>query len=101
MPGKKRSIDGKSRSDPTPPEGVSYEEEAQWFHEHREYWDRLDTPLEYRRQGLPIRRTEPVTLYLPTDLLAGLKVEAERRSVPWQALVRSWLDERLAAEPPS
>lgn len=98
MTTKKRSTAGKSGSKLEPPEGLSYEEEAQWFHDHREYWDQLDTPLEYHPNGLPVRRSEAVTVYLPADLMEDLRAEAERRSVSWQRLMTDWLDAQLAAE---
>lgn len=81
----------------TLPPGLSPEEEADWWDEHRDYWDSIDTPLEV----LPpqkVRRTAPVTLRLPIDLIEALKQEAERTGFAYQSVIRIWLEERLDRE---
>ncbi len=38
--------------------------------------------------------TKSISLRLPVDLLERIKVEANRRDVPYQSLIKVWLDER-------
>ena len=45
-----------------------------------------------------MRRTKPVNLRLPVDMIEALKDEAARRALPYQTLIRMWLKERLDAE---
>jgi len=45
-----------------------------------------------------VRRTKPVNLRLPVDMINRLKSEAARRSLPYQTLIRMWLKERLDTE---
>jgi hypothetical protein len=87
----------RSRSSQGLPSGLSPDEEARWWDEHRDYWDAV--PGEDERVGpLPVRRTKPVNLRLPIDMIDALKQEAARRSLPYQTLMRMWLRERLDAE---
>jgi hypothetical protein len=80
------------------PPGLSKQEEAEWWDNHKDYWDQIDAVDEVLGP-LQVRRTAPVTnLYLPLDLIAALKAEAERRGLAYQSVIRIWLDERLAAE---
>ncbi len=79
------------------PSGLSPAEEARWWDEHREYWDGADRTDE-RVEPARVGRTTPVNLRLPSDMLERLKTEAERRSVPYQTLIRIWLEERLDSE---
>lgn len=79
------------------PPGLSPAEEAVWWEEHPEYWDMLDAP--YGLVGpSPVRRTKPVNLRLPVDMIDALKIEADRKSLPYQTLIRTWLKERLDVE---
>jgi predicted DNA binding CopG/RHH family protein len=43
-------------------------------------------------------RTKPVNLRLPVDMIEALKEHATQRSLPYQALIRMWLKERLDTE---
>ena len=79
------------------PPGLSPAEEADWWDAHKDYWDGPDIINEVVGP-LQVRRTAPVTLRLPVDLIEALKVEAARRDVAYQTLIRMWLDDRLAAE---
>jgi predicted DNA binding CopG/RHH family protein len=38
--------------------------------------------------------TKSISLRLPVDLLERIKVEANRRDVPYQSLIKVWLDEK-------
>jgi predicted DNA binding CopG/RHH family protein len=79
------------------PAGLSPAEEAQWWDEHREYWDKTDSVDE--RIGPPmVHRTRPINLRLPVDMIEALKQEALQRSLPYQTLIRMWLKERLDTE---
>ena len=40
--------------------------------------------------------TKSISLRLPVDLLERIKVEANRRDVPYQSLIKVWLSERPA-----
>ena len=39
--------------------------------------------------------TRSITLRLPETLLAGLKIAANQRDVPYQSLIKVWLEEKL------
>ena len=79
------------------PAGLSPVEEARWWDEHPDYWDGLETPAEVI-DSLSVRRTKPVNLRLPINLIDALKREAGRHAIPYQTLIRMWLKERLDAE---
>ena len=79
------------------PAGLSPAEEARWWDEHRDYWDDVDGSDE-RVDPAPVRRTKPITLRLPIDMIDQLKHDATKRSLPYQTLIRMWLQERLDTE---
>lgn len=79
------------------PSGLSPREEAKWWEEHWDYWDRAVAEDEVV-QPAPVRRTKAVNLRLPVDMIEVLKREAARRAIPYQTLIRMWLQERLNAE---
>ena len=87
----------RSKTSPHLPAGLSPAEEARWWDEHRDYWDTVGTQDE-RVDQAPVRRTKPVNLRLPVDMIDQLKREAARRAIPYQTLMRMWLKERLDAE---
>lgn len=39
--------------------------------------------------------TKAISLRLPVSLLEGIKIEAHRRDVPYQSLIKTWLAEHL------
>ena len=39
--------------------------------------------------------TESISLRLPVSMLEGLKIEANKRDVPYQSLLKTWLAEKL------
>lgn len=79
------------------PPGLTPAEEARWWDEHPEYWDTVGTPIEVVGP-MPVRRTKPVNLRLPVDMIEILKREASIRAIPYQTLIRMWLQERLNTE---
>lgn len=102
----------------TPEDGPEFTTEA----EEAEYWSEHDSsalmlkgedvsetpPAELRvgpgrersraRARPEGRRMKLVSLYLPEDFVVGMKQLAGERHVPYQALMRSWISERLAQE---
>jgi len=42
------------------------------------------------------RSTKSISLRLPIDLLERIKVEANRRDVPYQSLIKIWLAEKAS-----
>jgi hypothetical protein len=87
----------KSKISPRLPTGLSPAEEARWWDEHRDYWDRPEAGDE-RLGPWRVQRTKPVNMRLPIDLIEALKREAAQRALPYQTLIRMWLKERLDAE---
>lgn len=76
----------------------SEDEEREFWavHDSAEYIDWATAP--------PVRlpalkpSTETISLRLPADLLAELKVQANQRDVPYQSLLKVYLAERVALE---
>ena len=70
--------------------------------EERKFWETHDS-TEYidwskaRRLRFPNLKpaTRSVSIRLPLALIEALKVEANRRDVPYQSLVKIWLNEKL------
>jgi predicted DNA binding CopG/RHH family protein len=73
---------------------LSPAEEARWWDEHPDYWESAEGRDE-RVEPARVRRTKPVNLRLPIEMIDELKREAERRAIPYQTLMRMWLKERL------
>jgi predicted DNA binding CopG/RHH family protein len=67
----------------------------------RKFWETHDTTqyLDWS-QAQPARfpnlkpSTKSISLRLPVHLLERIKVEANRRDVPYQSLIKVWLGER-------
>ena len=67
----------------------------------RRFWETHDSTayLDWS-QGRPSRfpnlkpSTKAISLRLPVDLLERIKVEANRRDVPYQSLIKVWLREK-------
>jgi len=91
-------MSARSKSSARLPLGLSPAEEARWWDLHREYWDTGDSADETVKLTAA-RRTKPVNLRLPVDMIEDLKKSATRRALPYQTLIRMWLRERLDAEP--
>ena len=86
-----------TKSNLTLPPGLSPSEEGRWWDEHHEYWDTVEEPDEVV-PPMPIRRTGPVNLRLPVDMIDALKGEATRRGLAYHTLIHMWLKERLDRE---
>lgn len=73
--------------------------------EERAFWESHDT-AEYfdlskaRRASFPNLKlsTTAISLRLPEGTLDRIKVAANRRDMPYQSLIKYWLDEKLKAE---
>ena len=73
--------------------------------EVRDFWESHDSS-EYIdwRQAQQARfpnlkpSTKTISLRLPVSLLDSIKIEAHRRDVPYQSLIKTWLAEHLAHE---
>lgn len=70
--------------------------------EEREFWQSHDTADYFDlSRAVPARfpnlkpTTKSITIRLPLALLEALKVEANKRDVPYQSLVKIWLNEKL------
>lgn len=87
------------------PEFKSEAEEAEFWSAHSlaEIWDQLE-PIEIevspRARRVTLRRTrkKPVTLRLEERQIALAKQLARTKSLSYQALMRSWINEGIARE---
>jgi predicted DNA binding CopG/RHH family protein len=71
--------------------------------EEREFWENNDSTeyLDWSKSEQVIfpnlkKTTKAISLRLPEDLLAKIKVEANKRDVPYQSLMKVWLAEKAA-----
>jgi predicted DNA binding CopG/RHH family protein len=70
--------------------------------EERAFWESHDSTeyLDWSRAE-PVRlpnlkpKTTSISLRLPVPLLERIKVAANRRDVPYQSLIKTWLAEKL------
>jgi predicted DNA binding CopG/RHH family protein len=70
--------------------------------EERRFWETRDT-TEYldwskaQRARFPNLKpsTTAISLRLPLSLLERIKIEANKRDVPYQSLIKTWLAEKL------
>lgn len=68
----------------------------------REFWETHDSS-EYFDWSKSVRATFPnlkpstqsISLRLPKDLLERIKIEANKRDVPYQSLIKVWLAEKV------
>ncbi len=67
----------------------------------RKFWETHDsTPYVDWSKARPARfpnlkpSTKSISLRLPVDLLERIKIEANRRDVPYQSLIKVWLREK-------
>ena len=70
--------------------------------QERDYWEKHDSSehLDWskaRKVALPNLKptTKTISLRLPQHLLDSLKVAANARDVPYQSLIKVWLQEKL------
>ena len=79
----------------TPPEFKSESEERAFWetHDSTEYVDWAAA----RKVNLPNLKpsTKTISLRLPVALLERIKVEANRRDMPYQSLIKAWLAEDI------
>jgi predicted DNA binding CopG/RHH family protein len=70
--------------------------------EERRFWETHDT-TEYFDSAKAVRArlpnlkpsTQSISLRLPLSLLDAIRIEANKRDVPYQSLIKVWLSERL------
>lgn len=70
--------------------------------QERAYWESHDSTVhldwsQAQKARLPNLRptTKTISLRLPQHLLDGIKVAANARDVPYQSLIKVWLQEKL------
>lgn len=70
--------------------------------EERAYWESHDSSglVDWSRaQRVRLPKLKPsstsISLRLPVSLLEALRIEANRRDVPYQSLIKIWLAERV------
>jgi predicted DNA binding CopG/RHH family protein len=70
----------------------------------RRFWEEHDSTEYVDWSGAqPVRfpnlkpSTQSISLRLPTSLLHKIKIEANRRGVPYQSLIKVWLAEKATA----
>jgi len=71
--------------------------------EEREFWDRFDV-TEYYEPGDFVRvrfpnlkpTTQPISLRLPLYMINALKVKANSMDIPYQALIKQAIAEKLS-----
>jgi len=80
--------------DPIPTFATEAEERAYW--EKADSADKLDWS-KARRVRLPNLKpsSTAISLRLPLSLLEAIKVEANKRDVPYQSLIKMWLAEKV------
>lgn len=70
--------------------------------EERRFWETHDT-TEYFDSTKMVRErfpnlkpsTQSISLRLPLSLLEAIRIEANKRDVPYQSLIKVWLSEQL------
>jgi predicted DNA binding CopG/RHH family protein len=70
--------------------------------EERAYWEKTDsaTALDWSKaQRMRLPNLKPtstaISLRLPLHLLEAIKVQANKRDVPYQSLIKMWLAEKV------
>jgi predicted DNA binding CopG/RHH family protein len=73
----------------------------------RAYWETHDSTGHvdwHKAQRVTLPNLKPtsrsISLRLPIGLLEALRVEANRRDVPYQSLIKVWLSEKVAEKSP-
>jgi len=79
----------------TIPKFKSEAEERRFWetHDTTEYFD--STKMEHIRFPNLKPSTQSISLRLPLSLLEAIRIEANKRDVPYQSLIKVWLTERL------
>ena len=67
----------------------------------REFWETHDSTdyVDMSKAKLAVfpnlkKTTKAISLRLPEDLLAKIKVKANKMDVPYQSLIKTWLNEK-------
>ena len=70
--------------------------------EERAFWESGDSSgfvdwSQAKRVRLPRLKpsTQPISLRLPVSLLERIRIEANKRDVPYQSLIKTWLSEKV------
>jgi len=70
--------------------------------EERKFWETHDTTEYFDSHEMTSVRfpklkpsTQSISLRLPLSLLDAIRIEANKRDVPYQSLIKVWLFERL------
>ena len=70
--------------------------------EERSFWETHDTTDYFDSHNMQSVRfpnlklsTQSISLRLPLSLLDAIRIEANKRDVPYQSLIKVWLSERL------
>jgi predicted DNA binding CopG/RHH family protein len=70
--------------------------------EEREFWERHDTAeyVDWSKAGkvrFPKlkKSTKTISIRLPEDMLEKIKMRANALDIPYQSLIKMWLDENL------
>ena len=70
----------------------------------RVFWEKTDSTdyidwSKAKRARFPNLKpsTQSISLRLPVHMLERIKIEANSRDVPYQSLIKVWLDEKLSA----
>lgn len=73
------------------------EQEERAFWESQESTDYVDW-TKAKNVRLPNLKptTKAISIRLPVDMIEKLKVAANKKDVPYQSLVKIWIDEKLA-----
>ena len=92
------------------------EEDARAFwdtHDSSAYWDQMEDVTDAPPPSLTVgpgregssarkrpanQRMELISLRFPTDMIEQVRAIAERRHLPYQTMLRSWVAERIDAE---
>lgn len=87
---------------PKLPEFKSDEEVAAWFdtHDSAPYIDDMTEAEEKFEVVRTIFVTRPMDVRLRSDYLEAIQEVAERKGIPYQILVQTWLLEKLTQEAP-
>ncbi len=71
--------------------------------EERKFWERPDSTdhldlSKMQRASFPNLKpsTQSISIRLPARMLERIKIEANARDVPYQSLIKIWLDEKLS-----
>jgi predicted DNA binding CopG/RHH family protein len=70
--------------------------------EERRFWETHDTTEYFDSSKMVCTRfpnlkpsTQSISLRLPLSLLEAIRIEANKKDVPYQSLIKVWLSERL------